>query len=138
MDKEFSFIEDKKVMLKNNEPIVLKLYYNDIYKYYEIRAYDKDKDIGFTNFKFETNGNSVWLQNIQVTDDNFLSKGVGKAMLKMFENVCTNARRFHVEGKFYPKGNGAHLTRDFYNRNGYSIYKDDYETYIDKTLPREK
>lgn len=138
MDKEYSFLEDKKIILKNNESVLLKLYYNNDYNYYEIRAFHKEKDIGFTNFKFEKNGTSVWLQNIQVTDENFLSKGVGKAMLKMFEDVCTNARRFYVEGKFYPVGIGADLSKDFYNRNGYTIYKDDYETYIDKSLPREK
>ena len=42
---------------------------------------------------------------------------------------------FSIDGRFYPNGSGGEFAREFYENNGYSIYRADYEQYIMKHLP---
>ena len=49
----------------------------------------------------------------------------------MLEYFALQNRAQVVEGKFYPENEFA---KPFYNKYGYSIDKEDYETYIYKTL----
>ena len=90
--------------------------------------------IGYLNFSIKNN-KEAYLAAIKIEDDSFLKCGVGSVMLNCFETYCTSHRVFSIDGRFYPNGSGGEFAREFYENNGYSIYRADYEQYIMKHLP---
>ena len=53
-------------------------------------------------------------------------------LLKLFENDCIEHYVKVVEGKFYPHDEEGDVVKSFYEKHGYSIYKDGYDTEIYK------
>jgi len=62
---------------------------------------------------------------------------VGSALLDCVEIICRNHRVDRIEGKFYPEIDGK-IVREFYEKNGYTHYREDYEQYIGKAFYRTK
>lgn len=89
--------------------------------------------IGYLNFSMK-NGKSAYLSAIKVEDSDFLRCGVGAVMLNCFETYCAQHRTFRIDGRFYPTGEGGAFAREFYENNGYEIYRADYEQYISKYI----
>lgn len=98
--------------------------------YVVIEAIDNDKIIGFINYKFKKNGR-VWLNNIVVNKE-YRTKGIGTILIKLFENDCIEHYIREIEGKFYPHDEEGDVVRAFYEKHGYTIYKDGYDTEIYK------
>ncbi|MBE5739090.1 MAG: GNAT family N-acetyltransferase [Clostridiales bacterium] len=103
-------------------------YYDD--KYYKAEAFSEDGEVmGVITFKPDGRG-SMWLQYI-ATNEKFQNMGVGDALLSVMEYRAVTTRIRNIEGKFYPSNDKA---KPFYENRGYNIYKDGYETYLDKSL----
>lgn len=98
--------------------------------YVVIEAIDNNKIIGFINYKFKKNGR-VWLNNIVVNKE-YRTKGIGTMLIKLFENDCLEHYVREIEGKFYPHDEEGDVVRVFYEKHGYTIYKDGYDTEIYK------
>lgn len=103
-------------------------------EYEQIECIHNGKCIGYINYKFANR--SVWLNKIKV-DKECRGHGVGKTLLKIFENEAMTLRKVVVEGKFYPEDEDGMVVRRFYESNGYKIEKEGYETELYKVL-REK
>ena len=99
-------------------------------------AFDAEtlNQIGYLNFAIK-GGKDAYLSAIKVEDSNFLRCGVGAVMLNCFETYCMQHRTFRIDGRFFPTGEGGAFAREFYENNGYEIYRADYEQYIMKHLP---
>ena len=102
--------------------------------YEQIECLNGNTCIGFINYKFDKR--SVWLNKIKV-DKAYRGKGIGKTLLKIFENEADKMRKVVVEGKFYPEDEDGLVVKRFYESNGYKIEKEGYETELYKVL-REK
>lgn len=127
----------KKISRINTKIGTINAFYiiNDDYYTIKLCTFISNEEIGFATFKFsEKRRANVWLQNIKIKEK-FQSKGLGKVLIKMFENFCYDKRRYIIEGKFYPENNHS---KTFYENNGYSIEKEYYETFIYKDLRFEK
>ncbi len=98
--------------------------------YIQIEAIDNNEIVGFINYKFKRSG-KVWLNNIVVNKE-YRTKGIGSMLLKLFENDCIEHYIKVVEGKFYPHDEEGDVVKSFYEKHGYSIYKDGYDTEIYK------
>ena len=129
--KEFTVKDDRKVQLELERG-----------EFYDstnsITAYDsKDlHQIGYLNFRLKDGTAYIW--SFKVSDPDFLRTGVGTVMLNCFENYACRSRALFVDGRFYPDGEGAEYSKDFYESHGYQIYRDGYEQYISKSLNREE
>ncbi len=113
--------------------VKVKYTHNENYNYYEIKLIDLKNNnlIGFVNYKFNYKGvKTAWLNLIKV-EDNYQSKGFGNVLLKLFEKECINNRFYNIEGKFFPENDHA---KPFYEKNGYKIEKEYYETLVTKLL----
>ena len=53
-------------------------------------------------------------------------------LIKLFENDCIEHYVREIEGKFYPHDEEGDVVRVFYEKHGYTIYKDGYDTEIYK------
>lgn len=105
--------------------------------YHELRPKTEDgRQVGFLNFKLNRKrGRLVELNKIKIYDE-FQGKGYATALIKAFEYyVATKLMGFMVEGKFYPDN---HRAKPFYEKNGYEIEKDGYDTMVTKILDLEK
>ena len=97
--------------------------------YYKLVAYSADnKVMGFLTYKI--NSRNVWL-NFVGTKKQYQHQGVGTALLKAFEYETYAKGVTYIEGKYFPKNEFA---KPMYDKNGYSVYKDGYETYVGKSL----
>lgn len=102
-------------------------------KYWQIDAYnEKDENIGYVNMLKNSRG--LWLNKIFVEEQERF-QGVGQALLNAFEAFIERFGYTYVEGKFYPENTYA---REFYEKNGYTIDKDGYETYVSKDFYKKK
>ena len=96
-----------------------------------IQLNTQSEQIGFINFKLNSkNPKSVWLNKIQIKEK-YQSNGLANILLELFETYCKDKRYFTIEGKFYPENDHA---KPFYEKNGYTIEKEYYDTYIYKDL----
>ena len=102
--------------------------------YEQIECILNGKCIGYVNYRFVDR--NVWLNKIKV-DREYRGRGIGKTLLKLFENHAYDMRRSVIEGKFYPEDEDGLVVKRFYESNGYSIRKEGYETELFKVL-REK
>ena len=98
--------------------------------YEQIECIYNGKCIGYINYKFMNR--SVWLNKIKV-DKEYRSNGIGKTLLKLFENESLAMWKSVVTGKFYPEEDGD-IVKKFYESNGYTIEKEGYDTELFKVL----
>lgn len=112
-----------------NDFYYIKYKNNDCFK---IDCVHNDKIIGFINYRFNFKNRSVWLNKI-VVEEKERNQGVGKNLLNLFENDCLNKRISSVEGKYYPETDNQ-IVKNFYEKNGYSIEREGYDTCIFKLL----
>ena len=122
--------------IKNDECIDLQVSkeYDDVIR---VSALDKDKkEIGYVNFCVidESFYRKSWLNYICV-DDEYSHKGIGSALLNVFEYLSVRLRCSYVDGKYYPKNSAA---VEFYKKHEYSIIKDDYQQFLSKRLDEKK
>ena len=99
--------------------------------YEQIECIHNGNCIGYINYIFVDR--NVWLNKIKV-DREYRGKGIGKTLLKLFENEAYDMRRSVIEGKFYPEDEDGMVVKRFYESNGYSIRKEGYETELFKVL----
>jgi len=129
----------KEFIVKDDRKVQLELERGEFYdSTNSITAYDsKDlHQIGYLNFKLK--GDTAYIWSFKVSDPDFLRTGVGTVMLNCFEDYASRSRASFVDGRFYPDGEGAEYSKDFYESHGYQIYRDGYEQYISKSLSREE
>lgn len=102
--------------------------------FYEVKAIGENFDVmGYANFIFCPTDKKVWLYKIE-TKERYQGQGVGQAVLDIMECVIVSKRYNKIDGKFFPTNEHA---RPFYEKNGYTIEKDGYETYVGKVLCAE-
>ena len=73
---------------------------------------------------------NLWLTKIFVNESERF-KGVGQKLIDALEYFAKSRHIDNIEGKFYPDNLYA---KDFYEKNGYEIWKDGYETYVSKSF----
>lgn len=115
-----------------NKEFEAKILYNQEQNSYRIEILDNSNIMGYATFKLKRNKyqDSIWLYKIE-TYPKYAHTGVGTATINLLEYFALQNRVQVVEGKFYPENEFA---KPFYNKYGYSIDREDYETYIYKTL----
>lgn len=127
---------DKKVIkLKNGQTVFLE-FTKENQAHYIFAKNDCGKDVAKIWFKL--NGSTCYLGRIEILDCNYARMGIGSNLLKSMECLATAHRCTKVDGKFYPFGELGEFSKSFYIKNGYEIYKDDYETFIYKSLFKNK
>ncbi len=85
-------------------------------------------EIGYVSFKIKKF--KAWLQKIEVKPE-YQSQKFGHLLIALFEEYLMERRCREVEGKFYPAN---HHAKPFYEKHGYTIEKDGYDTIIYKFL----
>lgn len=120
----------KYISKKQNKYIEMKLSHLDGNDYELVALSDSDAIMGKANFAIISKQRKVWLRKIE-TKPEFQDKGVGQALLDTLEYFTIQKGLKHIEGKFYPDNEYA---KPFYLKNDYDIYKEDYETYVEKYL----
>jgi hypothetical protein len=128
--REFKVKDDKKVKIELEQ--------GEYDEKSSIHAYDSRDmhQVGYLNFRLK--GDTAFIYSFKVDDSEFLRTGVGAVMLNCFEDHVFKRRAFRVDGRFYPDGEGAKYSKDFYEKHGYEIYRDGYEQYISKRLTKDK
>lgn len=104
-------------------------------KYGEIRATDDEEMVGRLSYIIDSKRNA-WLYKVEVRED-YREQGIGSNLMDIFEDECAARYVNSIEGKFYPEIDGNKV-RTFYERKGYSIYKEDYETFVGKFFIEKK
>ena len=123
-------IPSKKSMLEKEE-FEVKIFYDELNKFYTINAYSPRGEVAcYATIKPQYSPRQMWLNKIE-TKQGFQHKGYATAVLKVVEYLTHNLRYNWIEGKYYPENEHA---KPFYDKHGYTIYKDDYETFVTKTL----
>lgn len=118
--------------LKNNERITISFKENS-YNYKSFTAFNnKNQEIGSITFVFS--GKTCWISRIEVTDINYSRIGLGSILLNLTEKFAIKNGKRNMDGTFRPFGELGWFAKSFYEKNGYQIYKDGYETYISKYL----
>lgn len=124
-----------KVKVYNRE-FEAKILYNEYDNTYLIKILDGSNVMGYASFKVKRRQyqDSIWLYKIE-TNPNYAHMGVGTATICLLEYFALNKRVQVIEGKYFPKNEFA---KPFYEKYGYSIEKDGYETFIFKYLDYKK
>jgi len=108
-------------LVKIDDVCTIECYLNDIY-------------VGYINYCFTKNG--VWLNKIKVLKE-YRNRGVGTALIRVFENEVLSQCRSVVEGKYFPEDEENEIVKGFYIANGYNISREGYETEIYKNLVKK-
>ena len=113
-----------------------KILFNTEENSYRIEILDNSNVMGYATFRIKRNRyqDSIWLYKIE-TYPKYAHTGVGTATINLLEYFALQNKAQVVEGKFYPENEFA---KPFYNKFGYSIDREDYETYIYKALDYKK
>lgn len=98
-----------------------------------IKGVFEDQVVGTLTYRLKRN--TAWLYKIEVAKE-FREQGIGSTLLNIFENECAKARVDYIEGKYFPEGESGDKVKSFYTSHGYSIYKEDYETFVGKNNPQ--
>lgn len=115
--KKYGTIEVRKRILK------------DDYKKLSLVIESDKKEIGYVTYKLKSSGRrTAWLQKIEVHKQ-YQSQKFGDLLIRLMENDLAQNGCNEIEGKFWPTNDHA---RPFYEKHGYEIVKDDYETFIYK------
>lgn len=113
-----------KYIAQTGKEFDIKVAYYSSNDYYKIEVIENGVQKGYLTFSIKRG--QAWIYKI-ATKPEFSRQGVGKALIDTFEFILSGKRISSVEGKFYPDNEYA---KPFYEKNGYQIYKDDYETYV--------
>lgn len=117
-----------------NKNYKLKAFYFSQDNYYEIRAYDEHMNVvAYVNFKISKN-RDVWLNYIE-TKDSYQHQGYATVLIRAMEFLLIKLRANYIEGNYFPKNKNA---KKFYEKNGYKICKEGYDTLLSKYLDYEK
>lgn len=122
------------ISTKQNKTINLKLENVNDNSYMLLALSNTDEIMGSAYFSVNYKERKVWLKKIE-TDEKYQNQGVGKALIDVLEFFTINQNMRYIEGKFYPDNEYA---KPFYLKNGYEIYKEDYETFVGKFLNAEE
>jgi len=114
----------------DNKKIKVKHEFNEENNYHTLTAIsEKNSPMAVLTFKVDRNKN-IWLYKIKVKDE-YQRMGASTALIYAMENFAIKNKIRFIEGKFYPENAYA---KPFYEKLGYQIYKEDYETYVGKSL----
>lgn len=113
--------------------------------YYITALSNQGKKIGELSFKTSNESylkpsnqqRTAWLYHIWVTEE-YLTRGVGHALITEFESVCKKHDIYNIEAKYSPFGAGGMLAKNFYIHHDFTIKTENYDMYILKTLSKEK
>ena len=89
---------------------------------------DSSDTIGFALLGISMSEHEALLRNIKIINQDYLSCGIGSALLKEVENLCRKNGVTRIEGLFRPDTNNRIRREDvekFYKKHGYFIYFDD-------------
>lgn len=103
--------------------------------FYRVIAFSKDKqEMSHINFSIQPR-QRIWIYHI-ATKPQFQHMGLATALSKVMEYFVTTVYNVnYAEGKYAPSNDYA---KDFYNKNDYEIWVDDYKHYISKSLDKQK
>lgn len=121
-----------KYIAQTGKEFNIKVAYYSSNNYYIIEVLEDGVKKGYLTFCIKKG--QAWIYKIE-TKTEFSRQGVGKALIDTFEFILSGKRINSIDGKFYPDNEYA---KPFYEKNGYQIYKDDYETYVCKYLDTQK
>lgn len=94
-----------------------------------IDAICNQQTIGYVSYIIRKK--QAWLYKIEVSSK-FRKNGIGSALIKIMEDDCACHHVWSIEGKYYPENATNEEVSSFYQKHGFSIYKDDYETLVGK------
>lgn len=117
----------------NGQNFDCKIDYYENDDFYKIEVLNENKDVmGYATFKIKNSSfsKSIWLYKIE-TYNRYTHKGVGTAVNNILEYFAYKNKVLFIEGKFYPENKFA---KPFYEKYGYKIEKDYYDTLVYKTL----
>lgn len=114
---------------KNGE---LTFFISKDYEYVYIDVRSKTSEVA-ANAYFKIKDGVCFLGRIEVLQK-YSHQGVGTKILNIIEQIAISNYCRAIDGKFFPFGNLGIYAKSFYEKNGYEIYKEDYETYIYKRL----
>ncbi|MBQ7884973.1 MAG: GNAT family N-acetyltransferase [Clostridia bacterium] len=127
-------LQSKKSMLEQEE-FEVKIIYDQAENYYTINAYNTHGEVvSFATLKPNYSPRQMWLYKIS-TLENYQHKGYATAVLKVMEYLSIQLRFNCIEGKYFPENEHA---KTFYDKHGYTVYKDGYESYVTKVLDYEE
>lgn len=88
-----------------------------------IHAYElkTNNEIGFLRFDYLCD--EGYIQNIKITNEDYLNCGVGTAMIKAAETYLKKYNINKITGCYSPYGKGKEFAPYFYGKNGYIIDK---------------
>lgn len=121
--------------LKNNTNITFNVNKSDNKSLFVIKALDSDENI-VASATFKLKCGYCYLNRIEIENFKYAHLGLCSQILKIIEQISIEKRCKFIEGKFCPFGELGPHAKSFYNKNGYEIYKDGYETYISKDLTK--
>ena len=124
-------------------PVNVELTYFEDDKYYRAEALDeKGQVLGYVTFgKHHYSPSGMWLFRIETLGSAQRNKGIGDALLSVAEYTTVLTRKNMLEGNFNPQNHPDENgqidekmdVRHFYEKRGFSIYKEDYDTLVGKT-----
>ena len=126
-------MEDNKRIELNKQEFILRLTRKEE-GYFQIEAWHNENVVGSTIFKLKKG--ECYLYRIEILDTNFAHIGLGTQMLRFMEQIAYKGNCYSIDGKFYPFGELGAYAKDFYIKNGYSVDKEYYETFISKRLTK--
>ena len=115
----------KKFILKKDKIARLYILSNNE-KEYMVLATNEQKQVGYCYFSLS--GNECKIVRIAVTDQNFLSTGLGSAMFCAMEQFAYQQNKEYITGVFIARGypNASEMTSKFYKKHGFIPEDDDF------------
>jgi len=122
-----------KIIAKNGEELDVEIKEDAPHTY--LYVYNKEEKI-IASACYKKTYPIAFFYRIEIMDNNYSHLGIATKMMKIIERDCLKRNCSSIEGKYYPFGDLWEHARAFYKKNGYSIYKEDYETYVFKDLDK--
>ena len=89
-----------------------------------------EKNIGYAWFKIKENQANLCYISV---DDQYRKCHIASGLLDCIEIICREKHVNNIIGKFYPEID-PQIVLDFYEKNGYSFFRDGYEQMIQKNF----
>ena len=108
----------------------IKFNYDKPNKFFRISCYgdDNENELGYLTFKVSGRYNDcIFAYQLENTSE--VGRGVGSALIDGLEYFALQNRINKFEAKFFPTDDRA---KSFYEKRGYEIFKDGYETMLFK------
>lgn len=113
----------------NDKEFNIDVEYSEKDKFFLLKAKNSNFQMGHVSFQLKKD-KTIWIYKI-VTNKMFYHQGVATALIYAMEYFAYNFNVKTIEGKFYPTNEFA---KPFYEKLGYEIYKEDYDTCLYKDL----